>query len=79
MTQAREIIDQALAAAMYAMQTTIATMMCSTPGALAFSRDMFLNIPSLQIREQSQHATNSMSMTTYAMPTRSDVSMTMLQ
>ena len=45
MTQARDIIDQALATAMHAMRTTIATTLGSTPGALAFSRDMFLNIP----------------------------------
>ena len=45
MTQARDIIDQALATAMHAMQTTVATTLGSTPGALAFSRDMFLNIP----------------------------------
>eukprot|EP00957_Ditylum_brightwellii_P148300 11291023-Ditylum_brightwellii.AAC.1 len=44
MTQARGIIDQALATAMNAMQTTVATMLGSTPGVLAFSRDMFLNI-----------------------------------
>jgi hypothetical protein len=45
MTQARDIIDQALALAMHAMRTTVATTLGSTPGALAFSRDMFLNIP----------------------------------
>ena len=45
MTQARNIIDQALATAMHVMRTTIATTLGSTPGALAFSRDMFLNIP----------------------------------
>ena len=45
MTQAKDIIDQALATAMHAMRTTIATTLGSTPGALAFSRDMFLNIP----------------------------------
>ena len=45
MTQARDIIDQALAAAMHAMRTTITTNLGSTSGALAFSRDMFLNIP----------------------------------
>eukprot|EP00957_Ditylum_brightwellii_P039385 2979021-Ditylum_brightwellii.AAC.1 len=45
MTQARDIIDQALATAMHVMQTTIATTLGSTPGALAFSRDMILNIP----------------------------------
>jgi hypothetical protein len=45
MTQARDIIDDALATAMHAMQTTIATTLGSFPGALAFTRDMFLNVP----------------------------------
>ncbi len=45
MTQARDIIDEALATAMQAMQTTIATTLGSTPGALAFAQDMFLNVP----------------------------------
>jgi hypothetical protein len=45
MTQARDIIDNVLATAMHAMQTTIATTFGSTPGALAFARDMFLNVP----------------------------------
>ena len=44
MTQARVIIDNALASAMHAMQTTIATTLWSTPGELAFARDMFLNV-----------------------------------
>ncbi len=37
MTQARDIIDDALATAMHAMQTTIATTLRNTPGALAFA------------------------------------------
>jgi hypothetical protein len=37
MTQARDIIDDALTTAMYAMQTTIANTLGSTPGALAFA------------------------------------------
>ncbi len=45
MTQARDIIDNALATVMHAMGTTIATTLGSTPGALAFARDMFLNVP----------------------------------
>ena len=45
MTEARHIIYDALATAMHAMQTTIATTLGSTPGALAFARDMFLNVP----------------------------------
>ncbi len=45
MTQARDIIVDALATAMHAMQTTIATTLGSTLGALAFAWDMFLNVP----------------------------------
>ncbi len=45
MTQARDIIDDALATAMHAMRTTIATTLGSTPGALAFAQEMFLNVP----------------------------------
>ena len=41
MTQARDILDSALATAMHAMRTTVATTLGSTPGSLAFSRDMF--------------------------------------
>jgi len=45
MTQARDIIDDALATAMHAMHTTVATTLGSAPGAFAFARDMFLNVP----------------------------------
>ncbi len=45
MIQARDIIDDALATVMHAMQTTFATTLGSTPGALAFAQDMFLNVP----------------------------------
>ncbi len=45
MTQARDVIDNTLATAMHAMQTTIATTLGSTPGALAFARDMILDVP----------------------------------
>jgi hypothetical protein len=45
MTQARDIIDNALATAMHAMQTTVATTLGSTLGVLAFAQDMFLNVP----------------------------------
>jgi hypothetical protein len=37
MTQARDIIDDALATVMHAMQTTVATTKGSTRGALAFA------------------------------------------
>jgi hypothetical protein len=43
MTQARDIIDNALATAMHTMQTTVATILGSTPGALAFAQDIFFN------------------------------------
>ena len=45
LTQARDIVDQALATAMHAMRVTVATTLGTMPGALAFSRDMFLNVP----------------------------------
>jgi hypothetical protein len=45
LTQARDINNQALATAMHAMRVTIATTLGTMPGALAFSRDMFLNVP----------------------------------
>ncbi len=45
MTQARDIIDNALATVMYATQTIVVTTLESTPGASAFAQDMFLNVP----------------------------------
>jgi transposase InsO family protein len=45
LSKAKDIVDDALATAMHAMRTTVATTLGSTPGALAFSRDMFLNVP----------------------------------
>jgi hypothetical protein len=44
MTQARDIIDDVLATAMHAMQTTIAITLGSAPSDLAFAQDMFLNM-----------------------------------
>ena len=44
-TQVNDMIDEALVIAMHAIQTTVATTLGNIPGALAFSRDMFLNIP----------------------------------
>ncbi len=45
MTQVRDVIDNALATAIHAMQITVATTLDSTPGALAFAGNTFLNIP----------------------------------
>eukprot|EP00957_Ditylum_brightwellii_P040081 3032997-Ditylum_brightwellii.AAC.1 len=47
------------------MQTTVATMLGSTPGALAFSRGMFLNIPLIADWKaitacHSQHVNNNL-------------------
>jgi hypothetical protein len=44
MTQARDIIDNALATALHAMQTTIATKLWSTLGALTFACGIVLNV-----------------------------------
>ena len=41
------LVDDALAAAMHALRSTVSTTLQATPGGLAFSRDMFLNIPLL--------------------------------
>ena len=49
MSSAKDIVDDALATAMHAMQTTVVTTLGSAPGALAFSRDMFLNVPLMLI------------------------------
>ena len=38
-------MDSALATAMHAMRTNVATTLESSPGSLVFNRDMFLNIP----------------------------------
>jgi hypothetical protein len=79
MTQARDIFDDALATAMHAMQTNVATTLRSTSGALAFTRDMFLNIP-LIADWQAMHAlVNIMSMKIYNVPIGSSVSMTTLR
>eukprot|EP00804_Cyclotella_cryptica_P012766 CCRYP_010537-RA/>CCRYP_010537-RA protein AED:0.46 eAED:0.51 QI:0/-1/0/1/-1/0/1/0/78 len=44
MTQARDAIHNALVTAMQ-----VATTLGSAPGALAFSRDMFLNVPLIAV------------------------------
>ena len=47
------------------MQTTVATTLGSTPGALYFSRDMFLNVPIVAdwqtiSRKREQHANKNL-------------------
>ncbi|KAL7460043.1 hypothetical protein ACHAXS_000511, partial [Conticribra weissflogii] len=45
--QAALLVDDALATAMHALQSKISTTLQATPGGLALSPDMFLNIPLL--------------------------------
>jgi hypothetical protein len=56
MTQARDIINEALATVVHAMQTTIATTVGSTPGSLAFAQDMFLKVPLITDWQAIAHA-----------------------
>ena len=45
MTQTRHIFDDALAIAIQAMCTTVATTLGSAPGSLTFAQDMFIDVP----------------------------------
>ena len=45
MDNARDIVDNALATSMHAMRCNVTTALGSSPGALAYARDMFLNVP----------------------------------
>ncbi len=45
--EAALLVDDALATAMHALRATVSTALQATPGELAFSQDMFLNIPLL--------------------------------
>ena len=42
---AQELVDEALATAMHAMRTNVATALGSSPGSLVYNRDMFLDVP----------------------------------
>ncbi len=79
MIQARDIIDNALATVMHAMQTTVATTLRSTPGALAFAWDMFLNVPLIADWQAMHVLVNIMLMRIYNVPIGSNVSMTTLR
>ena len=45
MRQAKDLVDEALAVAQHALRCAVHTTLGSSPGALVFNRDMFLNIP----------------------------------
>ena len=42
------LVEDALVAAMHSLQTTVSTTLKATPGGLAFSRDMLLNVPLIE-------------------------------
>jgi len=44
-SKVNEIVDEVLYIAQHAMQTSVHTTLGSSPGALLFSRDIFLNVP----------------------------------
>jgi hypothetical protein len=79
MNQARDIIDDALATAMHAMQTTVATTLGGTLSALAFAWDMFFNMPLIadwqaiartcehHVNENLQHANRKQHQFDYAL------------
>jgi hypothetical protein len=61
-TKANELVDDALSTAQHAMRTSVHTTLGSSPGALVFSRDMFLNVPLLAdwhaITQKREHLIN---------------------
>ena len=78
--QARDIVGQALVTAMHAMQVMIATTLGTMPGALAFSRDMFLNVPLIADWQTiARHCEQCVNDNLCAMQIGSNVNMTMLQ
>jgi hypothetical protein len=79
MTQARDIIHDAPATAMHAMQTTVATTLGSMPGALAFAQDMYLNMPLIADWQVMCVIVNIMLMRIYNVLIGSDISMTTLR
>ena len=44
-SNAKQLIDEALSTVMHAMRASVHTMLGGSPGSLVFNRDMFLNIP----------------------------------
>jgi transposase InsO family protein len=65
MSRAKDIVDDALATAMHAMRSTVATTLGSAPGSLAFARDMFLNVPLVAdwqtiARKREQHVNENL-------------------
>ena len=61
-SQANKMVDEALSIAQHAMRTGVHTTLGSSPGALGFSRDVFLNIPLASdwhaITQKQEHLVN---------------------
>ena len=78
-TKANELINYALSTAQHAMRTIIHTTLGSSPGALVFSRDMFLNVPLLAdwhaITQKREHIVNYQLMWQNAQHQRYDYTM----
>jgi hypothetical protein len=53
-TNAKQLVDTAIADAVYATRCTYNSALKTTPGDLAFGRDMILNIPLITDLEQLQ-------------------------
>jgi hypothetical protein len=62
MASTKEYINEALSIDMHAMRAAIHSTMGSSPGSLAFNRDMFLNIPLIadwhMITQSQEHLIN---------------------
>ena len=58
----QDVIDKALATAQRAFRCGIHTTLCSSPGALVFNQDIFLNVPLLadwqMLIEKREHCIN---------------------
>ena len=60
--QAANLVDEALATTMHAMRSAVSRTLGSSPGALAFNRDMFLDVPLLAdwhlLQQRREHLIN---------------------
>ena len=62
MTKGNKLMDDALSTAQHAMRTSVHITFGRSPGALVFSRDMFLNVPLLAdwhtLTQKKEHLVN---------------------
>ncbi|KAG7361614.1 hypothetical protein IV203_036715 [Nitzschia inconspicua] len=69
---ARQLVDTAIADAVYAARCTYNSVLKTTPGGLAFGRDMILNIPPITDLQQLQKRDNNSSISVSSWLTQSD-------